>query len=216
MIFGSKHILNNLNKFELAYGTTAVERVDKFKYLGVIIDPLLSWCNHVDYISSIISKRIGVIRRVKFYLPSKTLQMLANAIVFPHFDYCSSIWSNCKLEFSNCLQILQNKLARVLLSADIRTPINDLMDTLNWTRLENRWENHLLVIVFKCLQHTAPSYLYSNFTYTSSVHSKNTRTQPSNMLVVPHYNINPGKRTFLEAVQYGTIFPKMLGQTCLA
>ena len=197
MIFGSKYVLNNVSEFELVYDTNAVERIDKFKYLGVIFDPLLSWCNHVDYISTIISKRIGVIRRVKFYLPSKTLQMLANAIVFPHFDYCSSVWSNFKLEFSNCLRILQNKLARVLLSADIRSPINDLMDALNWTRLENRWEKHLLVIVFKCLQHIAPSYLSSNFIYTSSVHSQNTRSQSSNTLVVPHYNINPGKRTFL-------------------
>ena len=87
---------------------------------GVVPDPMLTWCEYVDYISSVISKRIGVIQRVKFYLPCTTLNMLANALVFPYFDYCSPVWSNCNLNFSNILQILQNKLAHVLLSADIR------------------------------------------------------------------------------------------------
>ena len=123
--------------------------------------------------------------------------MLANALVFPHFDYCSSVWSNFKLEYSNCLQVLQNKLARVLLSADIRTPINDMMSTLNWVKLDKRWQNQLLLIVFKCLRQDAPNYLSSKFIYTSSMHSQNTRSQSSNALVIPLFNINPGKRTFL-------------------
>ena len=77
----------------MTYGDQVIERVNKFKYLGVVFDPMLTWCEHVDYISSVISKRIGVIRRVKFYLPCTTLNMLANALVFPYFDYCTVVQS---------------------------------------------------------------------------------------------------------------------------
>ena len=69
------------------------------------------------------------------------------------FDYCSPVWSNCKVEYSSSLQILQNKLARVLLSADIRISTDDLMTTLNWDKLDKRWKKQLLLIVFKCLKH---------------------------------------------------------------
>lgn len=196
MIFGTAHSLNNYHNILLKYDNDTIERVDKFKYLGVIFDPLLSWCEHVDYISSVVSKRIGVIRRVKFYLPSHTLNMLANALVFPHFDYCSPIWSNCNTEQSNSLQILQNKLARVLLSADIRTSILDLMQALHWNKLQERWNIQLLTIVFKCLKQDAPSYLLSHFVFTSSIHSQNTRSQFCNTLVVPSWNSKSGKRTF--------------------
>ena len=196
MIFGTSHILNKFSDIRLNYNNAVIERVDKFKYLGVILDPLLSWCEHIDYISSTISKRIGVIRRVKFYLPSNTLNMLANALVFPHFDYCSPVWSNCKVEYSSSLQILQNKFARVLLSADIKTSTDDLMTTLNWDKLDKRWQKQLLLIVFKRLKHDALSYLSSKFVYTSSVHSQNTRSQSSNTLLMPSFNIKPGKRTF--------------------
>ena len=165
--------------------------------MGVIFDPILTWNEHINYISSVISKRIGVIRRVKFYLPPATLNLLANALVFPHFDYCSPVWSNCISEHCNSLQILQNKLARVLLSADIRTPISDMMNTLSWDRLNERLDKQLLVItVFKCLHHDAPSYLSWQFIFTSSIHSKCTRSQSCNTLVLPSWNNNSGKRTF--------------------
>ena len=197
MVFGTHNFLSNFVDVNLMYDRTSIERVDKFRYLGVILDPTLSWSDHVDYISSIISKRIGVIRRVKFYLPFKTLNMLANALVFPHFDYCSAVWTNFNMEHLNSLQILQNKLARILLSADIRTPIDHLMSSLNWHKLDKRWQNQLLLLIFKCLVHEAPSYLSCQFTYTSSVHSHKTRNQASNGLVIPSFNVNAGKRTFL-------------------
>jgi len=196
MIFGTNHALNNFENISLNYGNDIIERVYKFKYLGVIFDPTLAWSEHVDYISSVVSKRIGVIRRVKFYLPPKTLNLLANALVFPHFDYCSPIWSNCISDFCNSLQILQNKLARVLLSADIRTPIFDMMNTLHWDKLNERWNKQILVVVFKCLNNNAPSYLSSKFTFTSSIHSQGTRSQSFNTLVLPPWNNNSGKRTF--------------------
>ena len=196
MIFGTRNLLRNYSNISINYDNTVIERVEKFQYLGVILDPLLSWSDHIDYVSTIVSKRIGVIRRVKFYLPSATLIMLANALVFPYFDYCSPVWSNCNIEYSKSLQILQNKLARVLLSADIRTSIDELMTSLNWDKLDKRWKKQLLLIVFKCLKNEAPTYLSSQFMFTSAIHSKNTRSQSSNTLVMPSFHIKPGKRTF--------------------
>ena len=81
MVFGTTHLLSRFCNVSVTYGDQVIERVNKFKYLGVVLDPMLTWCEHVDYISSVISKRIGVIRRVKFYLPCTTLNMLANALV---------------------------------------------------------------------------------------------------------------------------------------
>ena len=56
MIFGNNHVLNNFNDIKLNYDNATIERVDKFKYLGVILDPHLSWCEHIDYVLSTISK----------------------------------------------------------------------------------------------------------------------------------------------------------------
>jgi len=123
--------------------------------------------------------------------------MLAQALVFPHFDYCSSVWSNFNASHFHELQILHNRLARILLSADIRTPVVNMMKDLDWTYLESRWEQQLLILTFKCLKHISPEYLSSNFTFVHSMHTKCTRSQSQNSLVVPIWKTSSGKRTFL-------------------
>ena len=119
-------------------------------------------------------------------------------------DHCprSRLWTCTHKPWSqthnhhNHLQILQNKLARVLLHADIRTPIDKMMEDLNWVKLDCRWSQQLLIVTFKCLKEIAPVYLSYCFTFTHSAHGRTTRSQCSNSLVVPPWNIAAGKRTF--------------------
>ena len=99
-----------------------IEIVDKFKYLSIVFDSHLTWNEHVQHVLSNVSKRIGVIRRVRYYLPGDTVNLLVKAMVFPHFDCCSPVWSNFTAHHHhNSLKILHNKLARVLLHEDIWT-----------------------------------------------------------------------------------------------
>ena len=112
------------------------------------------------------------------------------------FAISLTVWSNFTANHHNHLQILQNKLARVLLHADIRTPIDKMMEDLNWDKLDCRWNHQLLVVTFKCLKEMAPVYMSSYFTFTHSAHERTTRSRCSNTLIVPLWIINAGKRTF--------------------
>ena len=58
------------------------------KYLGVLIDSHLSWRYHIDYISSKISKGVGIIARLRHYVPTSTLLSFLNRTI--HF-----LWTNC-------------------------------------------------------------------------------------------------------------------------
>ena len=151
MVFGTRQALSKFKNISLTYDNNNIEVVDKFKYLGIVFDPHnLSWNDHVKYMSCNVSKRMGVIRRVKYYLSGNTVNMVTKALVFPHFDYCSPVWSNSILNHQRSLQILHNKLARVLLNADIRTPIDKMMKELDWVTLDDRWKHQLLVSEANC------------------------------------------------------------------
>ena len=67
---------------------------------------------------------------MKYILPHQSIVMLSDALVIPHFDYGSTMWSNFSTELYNKLQVLHNNFARIMLSADIRPPMNELMDAL--------------------------------------------------------------------------------------
>ena len=90
--------------------------------------------------------------------------MLSNAVVMQHFDYASSVWSR--------LQVLRIKLTRTILSApDIRTPIDNLLSFINWTRLCKRWSYHMLILIYKCLENMCPDYLCNQFNFVHKVHN---------------------------------------------
>ena len=161
-----------------------------------MFDNQMIWLDHINHVSANISKRCGVLNRVKYNLPNCTLKMLAEAMIIPNFDYCSPVWSNCNNELKTRLQKHQNKLARIILSADIRTPINNMMTSLNWLKLDDRWTNQMLIMIFKCLNGTSPNYLSSKFIFTHSVHNYSTRGQISNSLIIPLCNSNSGRRMF--------------------
>ena len=67
---------------------TSLEQKHYVKYLDVLIDSHLSWRYHIDYISSKISKGVGIIARLRHYVPTITLLSFLNRTI--HF-----LWTNC-------------------------------------------------------------------------------------------------------------------------
>ena len=53
-----------------------LEKKTSTKFLGVVLDDRLSWKYHFDYISSSISRGIGILHKLKDALPNDVLFML--------------------------------------------------------------------------------------------------------------------------------------------
>ena len=88
--------LNNINNdLDLKLGGSRINRVKGTKTLGVIVDDQLKWKSPLNNIVSKVSKGIGMIRRMKAFVPQETLISVYNAIVLPYFDYCSLVWDTC-------------------------------------------------------------------------------------------------------------------------
>ena len=61
MLIGGPRKLNTLEEFTLTIKEKELDRVNSYKYLGVIINENLSWTDHVDYIKNKVSQRLGVL-----------------------------------------------------------------------------------------------------------------------------------------------------------
>ena len=83
-----------------------IKRVKQAKTLGIVIDEKLLWKNQIDEIlTTKVSRGIGMLRRMKAYVPQETLRTVYSALIMPHFDYCSLVWDNCS---KYLLEKLQN------------------------------------------------------------------------------------------------------------
>ena len=76
MIFHTKQ--KNIQKPILKIDNSEIEYVDNFNFLGIILDKHLSWKPHTDSISKKISKTIGIMTKLKHFLPPTTLKIIYN------------------------------------------------------------------------------------------------------------------------------------------
>ena len=91
-----QHVQHNI----MSKKTTALtkkEKVEEAKSLGVFIDEHLSWTKHIEEISKKISSAIGALKRIRPFISESTALQIYQALILPHFDYCSPVGMNLAL-----------------------------------------------------------------------------------------------------------------------
>src|SRR6218665_868254 len=83
IIFRSKKSKNLVSPNQsLLIDNIQLTRVDKVKFLGVIIDEHLTWKPHNDHVKSKVNKIVGIIYRLKGSLPNYSLKLLYTRACF--------------------------------------------------------------------------------------------------------------------------------------
>ena len=78
MIIGCNSKLSQFNYIDLMANKSQLEKVTKFKFLGVTINQHLTWHDHIDQIQRKVSKTLGVLLRIKHLLPAYARKIYVN------------------------------------------------------------------------------------------------------------------------------------------
>ena len=136
MIIGSRQRLDKIeNDPEIKLWGVNIKRVKHTKTLGIFVDEQLQWKNQIESIITKVSRGIGMLRRIKKYVPKSISEKVYKAIVLPHFDYCSFVWDNCSVYLQAKLQKMPNRTARVITGKPYDTRISDMLNMLHWQPL---------------------------------------------------------------------------------
>jgi hypothetical protein len=85
-------------------------KIPAIRFLGVYIDPQLTFRYHIDQIKKSISKSLYIMKRCSNFLSEKALTSLYFSLVHCHLVYCNQVWS-CGSSNSISPLILQQKKA---------------------------------------------------------------------------------------------------------
>ena len=111
ILFGCCKCVSNFSKhqpcIELSDGIS-IPFVDSVRSLGVILDSQLTWKNHVDKVTKTVNKVLYSLRFCRRLTTEALRKRLAEALLFPHRDYCSVVMLDGSQEIRNRLQTLQN------------------------------------------------------------------------------------------------------------
>ena len=142
---------------ELSIDNIPIKQVSTTKSLGILIDNNMAWHSHIDKLSKKIASGIGAIKRIRPFVSPEILHYIYNALVQPHFDYCSIVWGNCGKTLSERLQKLQNRAARILTSSSYDADARYLLQQLGWKDLLTQrttlipWLSFWRLCLFKCM-----------------------------------------------------------------
>ena len=145
MIIGSRKRLNaQCEEIDIGIDHKTIKRVDHTRSLGLTIDAQLSWSKHVDEICRKASSAIGALKRVRPFISTDVAAQIYNALILPHFDYCSPVWDCMSGYLSDKLQKSQNRATRVITKSPFDKSFNLLLAMLKWEKLPLRRKNRKL------------------------------------------------------------------------
>ena len=128
----------------------------------------MAWYSHIDKPSKKIASGIGAVKRIRPFVSPEILNYIYNALIQPHFGYCSIVWDNCGKTLSERLQKLQNRAAHILTSCSYDADARYLLQKLSWKDLITQPQFQEALMVFKALNDLAPDHLSSMFTERST------------------------------------------------
>ena len=192
MVIGSNQRLHSFsdNQINIEIDAKLITKVKEAKSLGVIIDEHLS-CNHTGELSKKISSAIGALKRIRPYISERTALQIYQALILPHFDYCSSVWGDCNLTSSDKLQKLQSRALRPITRSNYDTSASFLLNLLNWDDLITR--RLKATLMFKTINGLTLAYL-ENLLSTRNMKYNLRDSEAKLELPMPHTSY--GKRAF--------------------
>ena len=100
-----------------------------------------------------LTKRIGLLRSIRFFLPKKECIQFYISVIKPVLMYSSVIWSMTSQDNLRRVFRLQKRAARVILNVKVREERTiTLFDRLNWIPFYDEININKCCIIYKCLQ----------------------------------------------------------------
>ena len=105
-------------------------RIEDFNFLT--IDQHMTWNAHIQKISNKISRPLGIMNRLKQYLPQNILCTIYNSLIMPHINHSILVWG-----FKSCqISKLQKRAVRVISSGKYNAHTEPLFKSLSLLTLK--------------------------------------------------------------------------------
>ena len=150
----------NRNSAKLIINSTETEETKQVVLLGITIDNLLTFNEHIDNLCRIANYKLHALRRTRKYLSLKKAKLLCNAFINSQFNYAPLVWMFCRKK--QYLKIHHKALKMVYNS---NKNYNELLRDNNEFSIHQRHLRALICEVFKSLNNLNSEFMWSYFVF---------------------------------------------------
>ena len=138
-----------------------IKEVTSHKQLGLFLSSDGTWHEHINYITAKTWIRINVMRKLKFLLDRRSLEIIYISFIKPFLEYADVVWNNCTRYEVNALEKIQLDAARIVTGATKLVFLEVLYNEMGWESLETRRSKHMMCLFYKMKNSIPPNYLSS-------------------------------------------------------
>ena len=167
MIFHNyQRVIANEDIPDLKINDKHIKRVSCFNFLGLTINEFMNWSTHSSKIANKISRTLGIMNRLKRYLPFSAMKLMYDSLILSHLQFGITCWG---FEWNRIFK-LQKRALRIMTNSKYNAYTEPLFKELEMLKVSDIFDIHL------CLNILA-RYLHSITIYTKL--KRVVRTKPT-------------------------------------
>ena len=195
VFFRKKRSKISLDNLDIIFDGKKLSCEKNVTFLGMVLDEHLTWVDHCSFVANKMARNAGIINRVKKVLPTPSLQLIYNSLIFSHYSYGLEVWGAHSKALDRICGI-QKKALRSVTKSHWLAHTEPRMKTLEILNVTDQYQVQCLNTTYDMLNGRGPDI----FQFRDKIRSNNTRhnlrstsTQPSN-LGLPH--VSTDKHSF--------------------
>ena len=156
-------------------GNVILKRVESVKYLGVMLDHNVTWCDQIEYLSTKLARSAGIFSKLRYYLNTNTLIQMYHALFNSHLQYGILCWGSTFETYLNRLQVLQNRAIRNMMRAPRFFRLDNHFLNLRILKVRDLYNLEVAKFMHSHSNKTLPDCFLSFFRESSQNHTHYTR-----------------------------------------
>lgn len=171
----SPKLRSNSPQISLLLNSIPISYSESIKYLGVIIDPHLNFKSHISSIQKKISRSVGILSKLKHFLPKTALLKIYYAIIHPHILYGLPVWGSTFSSYLNKLNTLQNKAVKTIDGGSYLDHATPCYSHLKILKISELFKLEVAKLISLHYSKNLPPLLSNLFVPTNQISSRSTR-----------------------------------------
>ena len=144
---------------EIVFQGEVIKNVSSHKHLGVFISSDLKWNNHIEYLCESASKKLRMLKSLKFSLDRKSLETIFVSFIRPSLEYVNTLWAGAYEKDLIKLDSLEVEAMRSVTGPTLGSNIANLYRDTGWVPLHDLRDIHSLCLLYKLFRGEGLSYL---------------------------------------------------------
>ena len=157
----------------LTLNGSVIERVTQFNFLGLTINENMNWKSHSSKIANKISRTLGVMNRLKRYLPMAAMKLMYDSLILSHLQFGITCWG---FDWNRIFK-LQKRAMRIMTNKKFNAHTEPIFKELKMLKIKDIFNIQCLKFWFKFENNSLPSFFKSILKYNHELHDIETRNR---------------------------------------